>query len=167
MAGASGLRPTPDRVRETLFNWLVPYIAGARCVDLFAGTGALCLEALSRGASQVVMVEPAPEVRGQLQANVASLGAEGAEIVGLDALGYLAGRPRPFDIVFLDPPFAEAAAMIPACTERLENGWLRPGALVYVEAPRAREPVPLPPGWQPLKHGAAGQVDYRLVRAPG
>lgn len=167
VAEGPGLRPTPDRVRETLFNWLAPWIEGARCVDLFAGTGALCLEALSRGAAEVVMVERAPEAWRQLETNVARLGAEGAQVLGLEALEYLAGRPRPFDIVFLDPPFAVAEAMIAACSERLDRGWLRPGALVYVEAPRALASLPLPATWEPLKHGTAGQVGYHLARAPG
>ena len=167
VAPAAPVRPTPDRVRETLFNWLAPCIEGARCVDLFAGTGVLCLEALSRGAAEVVMVERDLEARRQLEANVASLGAEGAQVLGLEALEYLAGHPRPFDIVFLDPPFADADAMIRACAERLAHGWLRPGALVYVEAPRGLEPLPLPTEWQPFRHGVAGQVGYGLVRAPG
>jgi len=161
---AAGLRPTPDRVRETLFNWLAPYLPGARCIDLFAGTGALCLEALSRGAASVVMVEASPAALRQLRANVALLGAEAVEIVGFDALEFLAGRPRAFDIVFLDPPFATAARMIEACAERLRRGWLRPGALVYVEAPRAGAPAPVPAEWQRIKSGTAGQVRYELYR---
>lgn len=167
MPEGPGLRPTPDRVRETLFNWLAPWIEGARCVDLFAGTGALCLEALSRGAAGVVMVERNPEARRQLEANVARLGAAGAEVLGLDALEFLAGRPQPFDIVFLDPPFAQAEAMIRACGERLARGWLRPGALVYVEAPRDFGPLPVPGEWETFRAGAAGQVGYQLLRAPG
>lgn len=167
VAASAGLRPTPDRVRETLFNWLAPWIEGARCVDLFAGTGALCLEALSRGAAEVVMVERGLEARRQLEANVAALGAEGARVVGLDALEYLAGRPAPVDIVFLDPPFADAEGLIRACSERLARGWLCPGALIYVEAPRGLAPLPLPSAWEPLKHGTAGQVGHHLLRAPG
>jgi 16S rRNA (guanine966-N2)-methyltransferase len=154
-------------VRETLFNWLAPWIEGARCVDLFAGTGALCLEALSRGAAEVVMVERNPDARRELEANVARLGAAGARVVGLDALEFLAGRARPFDIVFLDPPFAQAETMIRACSERLAHGWLGPGALVYVEAPRGFGPLPVPEAWERFRAGAAGQVGYHLLRAPG
>ena len=162
-----GLRPTPDRVRETLFNWLAPYIAGARCLDLFAGTGALCLEALSRGAAWVVMVERSAAVRRQLQANIARLGAENAEIVGLDALEFLAGRAQAFDIVFLDPPFAAAGNMIRRCSEHLPHGWIRPAGLVYVEAPRVLKPLPVPTEWEYLRSGTAGQVGYHLLRIPG
>ncbi len=162
---AEGLRPTPDRVRETLFNWLAPHIAGASCLDLFSGTGALCLEALSRGAAQVVMVEQSAEAVRELRANIARLEARGAEVVPADALEYLAGRPRAFDIVFLDPPFAVADAMIRRCAERLARDWMKPGGLVYIEAPRALKTLPLPSVWQIVKSGAAGQVSYSLVRA--
>ena len=164
VTAAPGLRPTPDRVRETLFNWLAPYIAGARCLDLFAGTGALCLEALSRGAARVVMVERSAAVRRQLQANIGRLGAENAETAGLDALEYLAGRAQAFDIVFLDPPFAAAEDMIRRCSERLLHGWIHPGGLVYVEAPRALTSPPVPAGWEHVRSGTAGQVGYHLLR---
>lgn len=163
---AEGLRPTPDRVRETLFNWLAPRIEGARCLDLFAGTGALCLEALSRGAARVVMVERSPAVAEQLRQNVSRLGAEGAEVRCADALAFLAGRPEAFDIVFLDPPFATAETLIAQCATRLVRGWLKPDALVYIEAPRALKELPLPCGWRLTKTRAAGQVCYHLAAAP-
>lgn len=163
---AEGLRPTPDRVRETLFNWLAPYISGAHCLDLFAGTGALCLEALSRGAADVVMVERDPEAVALLRANIERLQAQGADVVAADALEYLAGRPRPFDIIFLDPPFAVAETMIRRCAERLADGWLKPGAHVYIEAPRTLKPLPLRTDWQVVKHGTAGKIAYSLARAP-
>lgn len=166
MLTSEGLRPTPDRVRETLFNWLAPYIAGARCLDLFAGTGALCLEALSRGATEVVMVEHSSAALRQLRANIDLLGATGAEAVGLEALEYLRGRPRGFDIVFLDPPFSVAEKMIRDCSERLSEGWIRPGGLVYIEAPRAMRTLPLPADWLNRKRGIAGQVNYRLFQVP-
>jgi 16S rRNA (guanine966-N2)-methyltransferase len=161
---SAGLRPTPDRVRETLFNWLAPYITGARCLDLFAGTGALCLEALSRGAAHVVMVERSPAALHELRANAERLDAAGAEVVAADALDYLREPARPFDVVFLDPPFAVAEEMIRACGERLTFGWLRPGALVYVEAPRAMRAPPVPADWVRKKQGAAGQVNYQLFQ---
>src|SRR5688572_29381386 len=162
---SEGLRPTPDRVRETLFNWLTAYVPGARCLDLFAGTGALCLEALSRGAVRVVMVERSALVAQHLRDNVVRLAAEGAEVVQLDALSYLASPPEAFDIVFLDPPFAVAEQMIRDCAARLARGWLRPGAWVYIETPRALA-LDLPAGWELAKTKTAGQVGYHLARVP-
>ncbi len=161
---AEGLRPTPDRVRETLFNWLAPYVDGARCLDLFAGTGALCLEALSRGAADVVMVERDAAAARQLRENVARLEAVGAEVVALDALEYLAGRASAFDIIFIDPPFAAAADMIPRCVERLAEGWLNAGGSLYIEAPRAFETMRWPDDWRMLKRQIAGPIAYSLVR---
>lgn len=163
---SEGLRPTPDRVRETLFNWLAPYLPGARCLDLFAGTGALCLEALSRGAGPVVMVEQSPTVAEGLRRNLTTLGAQDAEVVCADALLFLGGTPRTFDIVFLDPPFK--SDLIARCSALLEpRGWVRPGALVYVEAPRHLDPPPLPGHWQLVRSKRAGEVGYHLARIPG
>jgi 16S rRNA (guanine966-N2)-methyltransferase len=163
---AVGLRPTPDRVRETLFNWLTPYLPGARCVDLFAGTGALCLEALSRGAGAVVMVEQSAAVAQGLRRNLATLGAQNAEVVCADALAFLAGAPRVFDIVFLDPPFK--SDLIARCAALLEpRGWVRAGSLVYVEAPRHLDALPVPPGWELLRSKRAGEVGYHLARIAG
>ena len=158
---AALIRPTPDRVRETLFNWLGAGVAGARCLDLFAGSGALGLEALSRGAAHVTFVERDPGAARELRARLAEWGAANAEIVRGDALGFLAGAAQPFDVVFLDPPFAsglleEAAALL----ER--NGWLTGTARVYVEC-AARAGVPTLPGtWQALKAKRAGEVGYHL-----
>jgi 16S rRNA (guanine966-N2)-methyltransferase len=163
---SEGLRPTPDRVRETLFNWLAPYLPGARCLDLFAGTGALCLEALSRGAGSVVMVEQSPAVAEGLRQNLATLGAQDAEVVCADALAFLGGAPRTFDIVFLDPPFA--SDLIARCSVLLEpRGWVRPGTLVYIEAPRHLDPLPIPGHWQLARSKRAGEVGYHLARIPG
>lgn len=161
-----GLRPTPDRVRETLFNWLQPYLPGARCLDLFAGTGALCLEALSRGAREVVMVERAPNAIAALQQNITTLGARGAEVVAQDATDFLTRTPvNPFDIVFLDPPFA--SDLIARCAQLVhDRRWVTPGGLVYIEAPRALKPLPLPGPWELLKNKTAGQVGYHLARVP-
>ncbi len=156
-----GLRPTPDRVRETLFNWLRPYLLGARCLDLFAGTGALCLEALSRGAQSAVMVETAAAAAAALRANAARLGADRAEVIEAPAMHYLAGTPQPFDIVFIDPPFAsDLIARTSALLE--ERGWLSRNALIYVEAPAALHPLPLPNTWEGIRSGTAGQVGYHL-----
>jgi 16S rRNA (guanine966-N2)-methyltransferase len=160
---SEGLRPTPDRVRETLFNWLQPYIAGASCLDLFAGTGALCLEALSRGAADVVMVEKAAPVAQRLRQHVERLEAAGAEVVLADAVDFLQRPPRAFDIVFLDPPFksnliAECAALVEA------RGWIKPGGLIYVEAPSRMSELTLPATWELLRSKKAGQVGYHLAR---
>jgi 16S rRNA (guanine966-N2)-methyltransferase len=160
---SEGLRPTPDRVRETLFNWLQPYIAGASCLDLFAGTGALCLEALSRGAAGVVMVEKAPPVAQRLHQHVERLEAAGAEVVLADAVDFLQRTPRVFDIVFLDPPFksnliAECAALVEA------RGWIKPGGLVYIEAPSRMSELTLPATWELIRSKKAGQVGYHLAR---
>lgn len=163
---AEGLRPTPDRVRETLFNWLQPYIAGAHCLDLFAGTGALCLEALSRGAARAVMVERSAAVAEHLRALLAQLGAAAheAQVVHRDALAYLCEPAQPFDVVFLDPPFARAD-LIEECAALLEaRGWLKPGGFAYIEAPARLEPLGLPPTWQIIRSGRAGNVGYHLAR---
>ncbi|MBI5782634.1 MAG: 16S rRNA (guanine(966)-N(2))-methyltransferase RsmD [Gammaproteobacteria bacterium] len=160
---SEGLRPTPDRVRETLFNWLQPYIAGASCLDLFAGTGALCLEALSRGATGVVMVEKTPHVAQQLRQHVERLEAAGAEVVLADAVEFLRRPPRVFDIVFLDPPFK--SNLIADCAALLEaRGWIKPGGLVYVEAPSRLKELALPATWELIRSKKTGQVGYHLVR---
>ncbi len=162
---AEGLRPTPDRVRETLFNWLEPYIAGAHCLDLFAGTGALCLEALSRGAARAVMVERSAAVAGHLRALVAQLGgSDEAQVVNRDALAYLHEPPQPFDVVFLDPPFARAY-LIGECAALIERRcWLKPGGFAYIEAPAWLRDLGLPPSWEIIRHGRAGEVGYYLAR---
>jgi len=162
---SEGLRPTPDRVRETLFNWLQPYIAGAHCLDLFAGTGALCLEALSRGAARVVMVEQAPAVAEQLRRHVATLQAQNAEVVRADAVEFLQQAPQAFDIVFLDPPFR--SDLIQRCAELVEaRGWIKPGGLVYIEAPSRVAALPIPAAWELIRSKSAGQVGYHLARKP-
>ena len=163
---AEGLRPTPDRVRETLFNWLQPYIAGATCLDLFAGTGALCLEALSRGAGQVVMVEKDAHVVECLRQHVATLQARNADVVQADAVDFLRQTPQQFDIVFLDPPFK--SDLIARCAELVEtNGWIKRGGLVYVEAPSQIDVLPLPATWELIRSKKAGQVGYHLAQKTG
>jgi 16S rRNA (guanine966-N2)-methyltransferase len=159
-------RPTPDRVRETLFNWLAPGIAGARCLDLFAGSGALGLEALSRGAARAVFVEQSAVPAKELRQTLAAWGGEqaaAAQVHLMDANGYLAGKPEPFDVVFLDPPFA--AGLLGKIITRLAVGqWLAPQALIYAECP-AREGLPtLPQGLSAAKSGRAGEVGYHLLR---
>jgi len=157
------IRPTPDRVRETLFNWLAARVAGARCLDLFAGSGALGLEALSRGAAHVTFVERDGAAARELGARLAEWGAPGAGVEHTDALRFLA-RPaqQPFDIVFLDPPFA--GGILSQAADSLERGaWLAPGASIYVEC-AARDGLPaLPPAWSLVKAKQAGEVGYHLL----
>ena len=164
---ASGdIRPTPDRVRETLFNWLAPHIAGARCLDLFAGSGALGLEALSRGAAEVRFIESDAAAALELKRLLEEWGARGATVTRGDALAYLAGAPQRCDVAFLDPPFG--AGLIAPAAARLESGgWLSPRALIYVEC-AAREALPaLPANWQLARAKRAGEVGYHLIeRAP-
>lgn len=160
---APGVRPTPDRVRETLFNWLAPVIAGARCLDLYAGSGALGLEALSRGAAQVVFVDRSPAVLRHLAATLATLRCERGETLCIDAMSYIAGPARPFDVVFLDPPYREGL-LAPALGRLIESGWLAPGASIYLEHEASAAPPPLPAGWRLFRSAAAGQVRYHLAR---
>jgi 16S rRNA (guanine966-N2)-methyltransferase len=161
---ADGLRPSPDRVRETLFNWLMPIIEGARCLDLFSGSGALGLEALSRGAARVVLVDRHGGAIASLREQLATLRAEGAELRQADALTFLAGPPEPFDVVFLDPPYHQG--LLAPCLACLDKGWLAPGARVYIEAEAELAPLPLPEGWVLLRSKQAGQVGYHLALAP-
>jgi len=161
---SEGLRPTPDRVRETLFNWLSADIAGARCLDLFAGSGALGLEALSRGAAAVDFVDASTEVCRQLHSNLQTLQATAA-LHTTTATGQLAaygaGQQPPFDIVFLDPPFGQQ--LLAPCMVLLDQyRLLREGSWIYIETGRG-EPLPTPPvHWQLHREKTAGQVNYRL-----
>jgi 16S rRNA (guanine966-N2)-methyltransferase len=158
-----GIRPSPDRVRETLFNWLKDRVEGAVCLDLFAGSGALGLEALSRGAAEVVFVDQERKAVEAIREHLGLLKAEGGEALVTEALGWLAGTPRPFELVFLDPPFD--ADLVPEVCARLMRGWLKPGAWVYVEHAADQVPV-LPDSWQTLRESRAGRVGFRLVTAP-
>jgi 16S rRNA (guanine966-N2)-methyltransferase len=157
-ADAEGLRPTPDRVRETLFNWLGQDLTGRRVLDLFAGSGVLAFEALSRGASSALLVERSREAVRLLQANAANLGAEKAEMLQCDAIEFL-NRPKglPFDVVFVDPPYASGLAA--AALDRLAPH-LADDGVVYVESatPLVHE------GWTVAKSGRAGAVCYQLLR---
>ncbi len=131
-ADVPGLRPTPDRVRETLFNWLQMQIPGARCLDLFAGSGALGLEALSRGASEVVMVEKHPAAAKALRDNIALLGAQHAQLVHDDALRFLQRETQGFDLIFLDPPFRKHL-LEPVLEIVLAKSLLQPSGMIYLE----------------------------------
>ena len=153
-----GLRPTPDRVRETLFNWLGQDLTGQACLDLFAGSGALGFEAASRGAARVVMVESDRAAIATLRASRAALNAERVEIVPGDAFAFLAASNERFDLVFLDPPFRQNAlsAVLEALPLRLA-----PGARVYLEA---ATPFPVPAPWRELRRKRAGQVSCQLLQ---
>jgi 16S rRNA (guanine966-N2)-methyltransferase len=157
------IRPTPDRVRETVFNWLQADTPGSRCLDLFAGSGALGLEALSRGASRVVFVDVDPVVTRHLSETLSTLKCDRADVIRSDAVLYLAGTPEPFDIVFLDPPYA-ARALTETCRMIDEGGWLRRGGLAYVEDAASAGPPELPAGWTLLRSKRAGEVGYHLAR---
>jgi 16S rRNA (guanine966-N2)-methyltransferase len=161
--GQGGIRPTPDRVRETLFNWLMAKVPGSRCLDLFAGSGALGLEALSRGAAHVTFVERDRENAAKLRETATLLAPGRATVMEADALAWLEGPPQAFDIVFLDPPFA--AGILAESMRRLDaRGFLAPGAFVYVEMPASAGPAPLPAGWHLHRTGRAGAVGYHLAR---
>ena len=165
IADVPGLRPTSERVRETLFNWLANDTHGARCLDLCAGTGALGLEALSRGAGHATFVEKSAAATRTLESNIRLLDAQGAEVVTGDARKFIAAYDGPpFDIAFLDPPFAED--MLGELCRLLARGdVLASSALVYLEMDKKQLPPPLPDGWTTIKDKAAGNVRYLLVRA--
>ncbi len=158
---AQGLRPTPNRVRETLFNWLQGDIFNAHCLDLFAGSGALSFEAASRGAKSVIQIENNAAACDVLKANAQKLGASQIQTVQIDALTFLAESPeKPFEVVFLDPPFgldfvAQSAKLL------TRNNWLAPYAKIYVETEKSLQ-LTLPENWRLLKDKSAGEVAYRL-----
>jgi 16S rRNA (guanine966-N2)-methyltransferase len=156
------IRPTPDRVRETLFNWLATRVSGARCLDLFAGSGALGLEALSRGAGQVTFVERDALAARELRARLSEWEAIGGRVEQADALRFLSGPAEPFDIVFLDPPFA-SDLLEPAAGKLEERQWVAPGGLIYVECAARDGLPPLPGTWQLMKAKQAGEVGYHLL----
>jgi len=153
-----GLRPTAERVRETVFNWLQPRLSGARCLDLFAGTGALGLEAASRGAAEVLLIEHNPLLAQRLRATVERLQATQVRVIGADANAWLAHASGAFDLVFVDPPFARnlwnqtLASLAPV---------LAGDARVYVEAGLAAT-ITIPAGWSELREGRTREVRYAL-----
>lgn len=162
-AALPDIRPSPDRVRETLFNWLQGRIEGARCLDLFAGSGALGLEALSRGAADCVFVDQERAVVEMLQAHLASLRAHDTQLVLSDAIDYLNGAGDRFDLVFLDPPFA--SKLLRQALDVLANrALLAPRARVYIEYAAGQAPA-LPVGWRMLREARAGNVGFGLVTA--
>ena len=160
---APGLRPTPDRVRETLFNWLGEHVIEAHCLDLFAGSGALGLEALSRGAARCSFVDSHEGSIAAIREHLATLACDRAECHRRDAIELLqgGGADTGFDLVFLDPPF-QAGLLEPAASALEGNAWLADKALVYIES-GTREPEPtLPANWTLHRDKSAGEVRYRL-----
>ena len=159
-----GLRPTSDRTRETLFNWLAPVIEGSRCLDCFAGAGALGFEAASRGAAWVSMIERANAVARQLDASAALLRADAVEVITADAERWLSEQPvQPYDIVFLDPPFA-LDVLASTCETLQRRGWVTAGSLIYLENDAGVGFPSLPAGWTLTRDKRAGQVRYGLAK---
>ena len=157
-----GLRPTPDRVRETLFNWLAPYIGGARVLDVFAGSGALFLEAMSRGAAKGVALDSNRDAISNIRENMGILRCTTGEVQQTNALNYLATpATEVFDVVFLDPPF-NLDLLKPACDLLEQNGWLAENAWIYTESERRPSELGLPANWRLHREQKAGGVNYAL-----
>lgn len=163
---APGLRPTPGRVRETVFNWLQYDIIGKHCLDLYAGSGALGFEAASRGAKSVIQVENNAQACRSLKENAIALAADQIKIVQSDVFRYLAGAAEIFDVVFIDPPFAMALA-VQTCNWLEEKGWLSQHAKIYVEAESSLKLNGMPENWRQLKSKTAGEVGYHLFERLG
>lgn len=165
-ADLPGLRPTPDRVRETLFNWLSTSLWGARCLDLFAGSGALGFEALSRGAEHTTFVDLAPAAVGHIQSNLKLLNCSSAEVIQSDSRAWMqAQQPtaRPFDIIFMDPPFYQD--MISECCRLIQQqGLLKPGGYLYIESETSATLAPAEPLYL-HRQTRAGQVAGYLFRS--
>ncbi|GLX78458.1 ribosomal RNA small subunit methyltransferase D [Thalassotalea insulae] len=161
---AEGLRPTTDRVKETLFNWLMPYINQSRCLDCFAGAGSLGFEAHSRNAAHVTFVELDRIAAKQLSSNKTLLNAENIEIKQTNILSFLSQQATTtFNLVFIDPPFRQG--LVEQTVELLQHGWLANDALIYIEMENENDQLSLPNNWSLLKEKNAGQVSYRLYQA--
>ena len=159
---AQGLRPTPDRVRETLFNWLAPTIQGASVLDAFTGSGALFLEALSRGSSTGVAIDANLDAVNNLRRNLALLQGDDAEVLRADSLHYLSNKAEQgFDIVLLDPPFHQDL-LLSACQLLEDNNWLNKGAWIYTESEQAPSSLGVPSSWRLHREKHTGQVHYAL-----
>ncbi len=164
VADVDGLRPTSERIRETLFNWLAPTIAGATCLDLFAGSGALGLEALSRGAASVTFIEKSRTATQALENCLRTLDDSQGTVRQMNALSYLENAAsNDYDLVFLDPPFASDMAA-DLCRLLEKGGWLRPTAQIYLEQDKNHKLPDLPDGWQVIKEKTTGNVRYSLMR---
>lgn len=159
---ADGLRPTTDRVKETVFNWLMPYIQDAHCLDCFAGSGGLGFEAMSRGASNVTLIELNKLAAQQLKDNKALLKADNIQVVQQNALDFLQNNQQRFSLVFIDPPFRKGLAQQTA--QLLSEKGLTDDALIYVEMETDHNTQIMPSHWQLLKEKIAGQVVYRLYQ---
>ncbi len=163
VADVPGLRPTPDRVRETLFNWLQTQIPGAHCLDVFAGSGALGFEAASRGAAEVVMLEK-DRLAGKLLAdNIRLLQARNIQLLQTDAIHWLHKAGQRFDIVFVDPPYA-TDLLVQTCRLLEQQSWLNDNAYIYLELSSQQTLPELPTNWQILKGKKAGEVGYYLIQ---
>jgi len=163
IAPVQGLRPTPERIRETLFNWLAPKIQGARCLDLFAGTGALGFEALSRGAASATFIEKSGSAAAMLNEACDQLGADNAHVECRDAFDFLrSGSSERFNLVFLDPPFADDS-LTDLCRLLTEHQWLAGAAQIYLEQEKSHAPPDLPDGWVIANEKSAGNVRYSLL----
>lgn len=162
---APGLRPTPARVRETLFNWLQTDIHNSRCLDLFAGSGALGFEAASRGAQQVVLIESNPLSCQKLRENCLNLGASQIQVLHQDVQVFLGACQDAFDVIFLDPPFGQDWVQ-PICQQLNQRGLLAPHGKIYIETERNLSLQHLPAEWQLLKDKVAGEVSFRLYQNP-
>lgn len=158
-----GLRPTPDRIRETLFNWLMHEVPGSYCLDPFAGSGVLGFEALSRGAAHVVMVDNSPVVIQKIQEELAYFKADNAEVYRANVPAQLKVPAKPFDIVFLDPPY-QLNLLLPTCHYLEENNFLANNATIYLESAESLQQNDLPKNWEIIKNKTAGQVAYHLVK---
>lgn len=164
VANIFGLRPTGDRIRETLFNWLAPYLPESHCLDLFAGSGALGFEALSRGAQSAIMVEANPQAAQQLKLNADQLKTQQLTVLCDHAEQFLRQAPNTaFDIVFIDPPF-DLQLWNPILALLTEQTWLAPNALIYVETP-LNTPLDIPQQWRCIKQKSAGQVQFALYQS--
>ncbi len=159
---AAGLRPTPNRVRETLFNWLAPYVEGARVLDAFTGSGALFLEALSRGAGSALALDLSHAAISRLREHLQTLRCDNGQLLNTDALRYLQQQATtPFDLVFLDPPFGQDL-LLPAGTLLEDQGWLAADAWIYTESEHPPSSLGLPGNWRLHREQKAGQVYYAL-----
>jgi len=160
---SDGLRPTTDRVKETVFNWLMPYINQSNCLDCFAGAGSLGFEALSRGANKITFIELDKAAAAQLSKNIALLQADNAKIHHTNALSLLASESsEKFDLVFIDPPFRKG--FVQESINLLENKWLAGNALIYIEMESENNQLSVPINWSLLKEKVSGQVSYRLYQ---
>jgi 16S rRNA (guanine966-N2)-methyltransferase len=159
---ADGLRPTTDRVKETVFNWLMPYIQDANCLDCFAGSGGLGFEAISRGASAVTLVELNKLAAQLLKDNKALLKADNIQVIQQNALDFLHNNQQSYSLVFIDPPFRKGLAQQTA--QLLSEKGLTDDALIYVEMETDHNTQIMPSHWQLLKEKVAGQVVYRLYQ---